>query len=116
MQVFTGGFERPLTAHLDEIWSRYAPLTIVFLVMLPAFIFDLLKLSHRFTGPVAKLRRALDELAAGKPVAPIRFRQHDFWQDAATNFNTIAARLEANRDPGGQADPPHDAPLELVDA
>ena len=64
------------------------------LVLLPAVIFDLLRLSNRFAGPMFRLRRSMHDLAQGRPVAAVRFRHADFWQEFADDFNTIAARAE----------------------
>ncbi len=42
----------------------------------------------------------MHDLAQGKPVAAVRFRHGDFWQEFADDFNTVAARTkEAKRPP-----------------
>ena len=36
----------------------------------------------------------MQELADGKRVKPIHFRDGDYWQDLADSFNAIAARMD----------------------
>jgi len=88
----------PLNAHLAEIWAFCGSAAVASLLLLPAVTFDLLRLSNRFTGPIFRLRRAMHDLAQGKPVVAVRFRHADFWREFADDFNTVAARAEEARD------------------
>ena len=91
---------RPLNAHLAGLWAVYGSTAVASLVLLPAVIFDILRLSNRFAGPLFRLRRSMHDLAQGRPVAAVRFRQGDFWQEFADDFDTVAARAkEAKRPP-----------------
>ena len=85
------GPARPLNAHLTELWTLHGPAAVASLLVLPAVIFDLLRVSNRFAGPMFRLRRSLHDLAQDKPVLAVRFRQGDFWQEFAEDFNTVAA-------------------------
>ena len=85
---------RPLNAHLRELWATSGPAAVASLLLLPWVIFDLVRLSNRFAGPLFRLRRSMHDLAQGKPVATLHFRQGDFWQEFADDFNKIAARIE----------------------
>ena len=85
---------RPLNAHLTELWALHGPAAVASLLLLPAVIFDLVRVSNRFAGPMFRLRRSMHDLAQGKPVAAVHFRHGDFWQEFADDFNTIAARAE----------------------
>ncbi len=84
----------PLNAHLTRVWELYRPAAVASLLLLPIVIFDLVRLSNRFAGPMFRLRRSMHDLAQGKPVALLRFRHGDFWQEFADDFNTIAAQME----------------------
>ncbi len=81
-----------IAAHLASIARVYGPAAIASLLLLPAVIFDLVRLSGRFTGPMFRLRRSLHDLAQGRPVAAVRFRHADFWEEFADDFNTVAVR------------------------
>lgn len=81
-------------------WGQLAPLgqvlglgLVVTVLLLPVVLYDLSKLSNRFVGPIFRLRRSMNDLADGKPVKPIRFRDGDYWQDVAEAFNRV---LEAH--------------------
>lgn len=79
---------------LYQSWLDFWPSMIASLLVLPVIIWDLLRLSHRFVGPMIRLRNAMRDLADGKSVRPITFREGDFWCEFASEFNRIAARLE----------------------
>ena len=82
---------RPLNTRLNELSALYTPVVVVSLILLPGVIFDLVRMSNRFAGPVYRLRGLMRDLARGKPVEPVRFRHGDFWQEFADDFNTVAA-------------------------
>jgi hypothetical protein len=84
---------------------------------LPLAVIDMVRLSHRFAGPMLRFRRAMHELGRGEHVEPLRFRDGDFWQDLATDFNAVLNRVQDQRenretDRALAADP--DADLEAV--
>jgi hypothetical protein len=93
LQVLSNPF-RPLSAHLNDIWLTHGPFFLVLAFLLPVFIVDSIKLSHRFAGPVYSLRRAIRDIALGKPARKLKFRRHDFWHDVAEDYNAMLQRLE----------------------
>jgi len=88
------GPPRPVFAHLEDLWFRFGPPLFASLVVLPLILMDIIRLSNRFSGPLIRLRRAMRALARGETVAPLRFRQGDFWKDFADEFNAVAVRVE----------------------
>ena len=60
---------------------------IVSFSLLPIFVYDLIRVSNRFAGPMYRLRVTLADMAQGKPVRPISFRDGDFWEKVAADFN-----------------------------
>ena len=80
--------------HFDDMWFHYGPALIASCIMLPIVLLDIVKLSNRFVGPLVRLRRSLRLLANGQPVAPIQFREGDYWQEIADEFNAVAARVQ----------------------
>jgi hypothetical protein len=67
------------------------------LLMLPFVIYDMMRLSNRFAGPMYRLHRSMEQLASGAAVETIRFREGDFWQEFADTFNKLAAKVESER-------------------
>ena len=92
LQVLTNPF-RPLEAHLQEMWWTHGPFLLVMFFMLPVFIVDTIKLSHRFAGPIYRLRNTVRSLAQGEKFQPLKFRDMDFWQGLAEDFNAMVERL-----------------------
>ena len=70
------------------------PELLATLFFVPIVVHDILKTSNRFVGPVFRIRRCMRELAQGKEVAPLHFRDGDLWQDVATDFNGVLARVQ----------------------
>ena len=104
-----------LAVKLVSVWSLHWPVFLTMLLLLPFVLYDALKLSNRFAGPLFRLRREMGRLANGDDVAPIKFRDHDFLQDLADRFNMVVDRLEtAERQKTGETD--HAAELETADA
>ena len=66
-------------------------------LLLPAILLDLLRLSHRWVGPIYRLRASLQALNRGEPVEPIAFRDGDFWQELAKEFSQAAEELNRLR-------------------
>jgi hypothetical protein len=77
-----------------DLVERYQPVVVVSIVLLPLVMIDVLRLSHRFAGPVLRIRQGLRDLAEGKRPAPIVLREHDFWPEMAAEFNAAAEQLE----------------------
>lgn len=93
LQAFLSGLEGNLADHVQAVWNRYAPLAVVLITLFPVFLYDSIRLSHRFAGPMVNLKRNLRKLAEGEPIPPLRFRQGDFWQELTSDFNLVADRL-----------------------
>jgi methyl-accepting chemotaxis protein len=83
----------PFSTLLLQGLAETAPVFVLLLATLPMFIWDTVKLSHRFAGPMYRLQKALQDLAAGDEPSPIRLRKGDFWKDVADDFNAMLDRL-----------------------
>jgi nitrogen fixation/metabolism regulation signal transduction histidine kinase len=88
-------FDRP------DSWNALAgrmlyigiPLVAAATLLLPIVLFDCLRFSNRFVGPLLRLSRAMDRLADGERVHNIEFRQGDFWFHIAQTFNRLNERI-----------------------
>jgi hypothetical protein len=87
------GPAKPFNELVADLYHRYGPCLSASLLLLPIAVMDVLRLSNRFVGPVSKVRTALKELAAGRPVEPLHFRDDDYWRELAGDLNQLAARL-----------------------
>jgi hypothetical protein len=87
--------DAPFSTLMREAWVETAPIFVFMLLLLPFFVWDTVKLSNRFAGPMYRIRQALGGLAAGKEVQPVRLRDDDFWKEAAHDFNIVRERLQS---------------------
>jgi hypothetical protein len=90
------GPARMFYTHFDDMWFHYGPALIASFILLPLVVIDVIRFSNRFVGPMLRLRRSMRELVHGENVEPIKFRDKDFWQDFAADFNTLRARIQAS--------------------
>lgn len=79
----------PIPVHLQEFWRHLGPFCVSMLVLMPVFLYDTVRLSHRFVGPVLRLRRAITDITGGQPAERISFRDNDFWRGMAADFNKL---------------------------
>lgn len=105
----------PWSDHIQKAWRTQGPFLLVAICLIPIFVLDTVKLSHRFAGPLFRIRGQLRNAARGERAQPVTLRPGDFWQDFALEFNALLARLnalEAQRDRTGN--PPSERQHELV--
>lgn len=76
-----------------EIKNDYMLMVYMMFALVPIFLRDLIKLSHRFVGPMVRLRKCLDKAARGEHVEPLKFRDGDFWNEMADSFNKLMERI-----------------------
>jgi hypothetical protein len=96
LQVLSNPF-RSVREHAQQLWWTHGPFLLVMFFMLPVFIVDTIKLSHRFAGPIYRLRQTIRSLAEGEPFKPLRFRDFDFWQGLADDFNKMVEQVAGRK-------------------
>ena len=84
-----------------ELWGYFSPAIVASVVVLPLFIFDILKLSHKIAGPLERLSAEMQKLADGESVEPLRFRDGDYWPELAEKFNELAEKVQSERESYG---------------
>ena len=92
-RILTGP-ARAFFHHLDPMWFQFGPALVASFLLLPLVVYDIVQMSNRFCGPLFRLRRELRALARGEHVEPISFREGDFWQEFAQEFNALLARVQ----------------------
>jgi hypothetical protein len=88
---------QPFFTSDEELWACVGPIAVATLFILPTIVYDILVITNRLVGPILRLRGAMRRLAQGEHVDPIRFRDGDFWQEFADEFNAVAAYVQAER-------------------
>ncbi len=92
LQVLSNPFRAPAD-HMGEMWWTHGPFLLVMVFLLPVFVVDTIRISHRFAGPMISLDRAMREVAEGKPPRKVAFRRDDYWQELAEDYNAMLARI-----------------------
>ena len=93
-RIMTGP-ARIFYTHFDDMWFHFGPAFVASLFLLPLLVVDCVRLTNRFTGPLYRLRRCLRELSVGQTVPNIHFRDGDFWQEVAEEFNAVNLRVQS---------------------
>ena len=89
LKILLGEPSLPLSERLSLELAEFAYLGIVFVAIFPAFMLDTVRFSNRFVGPVARLRRHMRELGQDGETQDVKFRDNDFWQAVAGEFNLV---------------------------
>jgi len=83
----------------SDMWWNYSPLLLAILFLVPVFVFDAIRMSHRFAGPVYRVRQVIRTLAEGSQPNRVEFRDNDFWKDMAGDLNRVIDRLRQQPPP-----------------
>ena len=78
-------------------WVHQMKITIgsllaVSVCLIPVFVRDSLKLSNRFVGPIVRLHQFIQSVDRSDDTA-LQFREGDFWDSLAKDFNAMTSRL-----------------------
>lgn len=63
------------------------------MLLVPLIIFDIIKLSHRFAGPIFRLRNHLSRVCSGEEKGKLWFREGDYWWDLVEPVNSLITRM-----------------------
>lgn len=82
-------------------WEQLSPMLSVLgmglaasALIMPIVLYDFLRMTNRFAGPVYRLERSMRDLAAGRPVTPVKLRDDDYWGHLADAYNQVLARQQ----------------------
>lgn len=88
--------EKYFYEHLTTLLYAYWPVYVIAVLLLPFVIFDFLRVSHTFAGPIHHLRRELSSFLKGNKIKEISFRESDHWHDLADIVNQVIAKVNEN--------------------
>ena len=100
LAVWSVFVDRPTTSTqlFANMWNSVGPALVASLFLMPLIVMDCIRWSNRYAGPMVRLHKALQELAEGNDVQPLKFRKGDLWFEMATEFNRIAQRVQTASD------------------
>lgn len=79
---------------LAGLFTGLAVATVTTTLLIPVVIYDQIKFTHRFAGPMVRLRDSMQRAAKGEAVPAIRFRDDDCWQELAEAFNQMQSGMQ----------------------
>jgi signal transduction histidine kinase len=82
------------TDHLLAVWREHWTVFATATTLLPFVLFDFLKFSNRFVGPIHRMRQELNRFSQGERMRKITFREQDFWTDLSVGLNKMTQRIE----------------------
>ncbi len=95
--ITVAGFTKPFPKVLADSWTQMVPVFVFLAAVLPIFIWETIKFSNRFVGPIYRLHQAIRKIAAGEEFSPVHFRKGDFWHELADDFNAMIDRLSDHK-------------------
>lgn len=99
IQIGLGSPNASFGVRMTRMVVSFGPALITSVLLLPLLLFDCVRFSNRFAGPMHRLRREFARLADTGEADRLHFREGDFWKDLADQYNRIAERT--SRQQGG---------------
>lgn len=93
LEYFLGDPGLTFQEHGYVVWQKYAFFILLMLTIVPSFVYDAIKLSNRFAGPMVRLKKNIKAVANGEQVEHIQFRDGDFWVEVCEDFNQVTDRM-----------------------
>ena len=90
--------------HLSSVYLQFGPAALASLLLLPIVVYDIIRLSHKFAGPMFRMRRDVRNVLEGGSIEELRLRDGDYWQEFANDLNKLILKYQDYR--GGNATTP----------
>lgn len=94
VEFFLSGSQESIGAHFETTLAKYSFFFMLVIAFIPPFVYDTIKFSNRFAGPMMRLQRSIKDLADGQTVAELKFRETDLWGELTDDFNRLAQRVQ----------------------
>ena len=78
---------------LNQDWRSSCVRIVASTLLLVPVVFDMLRFSNRFVGPVYRMQRVLRKVVEDGTVEHVRLRDNDYWHDFAGYLNAALSRL-----------------------
>lgn len=96
IQFFTNASSHPETASWETVLSLtdeaiyWVP---GFFMLGPLMVYDMLRITNRVAGPIFAMRREMIALNQGDDGRQLKFRNEDYWDSLASEFNTVREEI-----------------------
>ena len=83
--------------HIGPMIRRFLPIYIAMTALLPFLLYDALRFSNRFCGPLHRVLSELEKFSQTGNMERVTFRENDFWQALADRITqAIGNTKDAN--------------------
>jgi hypothetical protein len=79
--------------HATELFRQLWPWIPTTVLLLPLAIYDVVRLSNLFVGPIYRLRLHFEALRNDIACPPLGFREDDYWRDLTAPINDLQAEI-----------------------
>ena len=86
----------PNVERMQQLRISLGSFLLVSLGLVPIFVRDAIRFSHRFVGPILRLQSELRKVDNVGELRNFNLRDKDFWQDMAEDYNDFVDRLKAS--------------------
>jgi methyl-accepting chemotaxis protein len=93
--ALNGKQQIPFDEFLYSLARQHVWLIVVAVAAFPLILWEIVRLTHRFVGPMKQLESELRRMAKGEAVRTIRFREGDFAEGVEEAFNEYVASRHA---------------------
>ena len=98
-----GGTSQSLSRMYQQFCHDHLPLLVCAGLLLPLFMLDFVRMTHRIAGPLVRFRGALQDLAQGKTVPKVELRKGDLLTEFEADFNRFLDYYNHTRPAGETA-------------
>jgi hypothetical protein len=82
-----------LLDHMTVLFHQIWPWLPTAILVLPLAIYDVVRLSNMFVGPIYRLRKHFSLLHSDMNSTPLNFREDDYWLDLPNMVNEMQAEI-----------------------
>jgi hypothetical protein len=97
--ILSGGNAVPFRELYGQFVIDYYPMALCAMIILPAFMLDFVRLTHRIAGPLVRFRHALNDMMAGQTVEKVDLRKGDLLSEFQEAFNEFLDFYNGQRKP-----------------
>lgn len=84
----------PFWHHLVPLCQRFWPAFLAMTCIVPFVVYDALKVSNRFCGPLSRVVSELDRFNKSGEFDGVQFRDDDFWQPLSEAVTQVVDRAK----------------------
>ncbi len=92
-KMWDEGPTNPWQQFLDTLRNN-APVFVLLILLMPVMAWDTIRFSHKMVGPLVRFRKAMQDIADGHQIRPIKLRDGDYPTEMRDDFNRMLEELQ----------------------